>query len=385
MPASSGPRIAGIELLRFGAAVAVLLWHFQHFGSGLDPAGFVRSEQPFYRLLAPFYLHGAKGVEVFWAISGFIFFFKYFDRLSRGAVAAGDFFVARFSRLYPLHLLTLVLVLVLQLAFAAQHGGHFVYQHNDLGHFVLNLLFISGWGLQQGDSFNAPIWSVSVELIVYIAFFVLVSSLTLLRAWVAALLLVGLATVAGVGVVGTCLIYFFAGGAVALLRFRPDRLPGWALVPRSLRPHAFPLATLLLLAAAVPLSWLVRRDPDDTRAVLLLSLTLSLAAICVVTLLDRWFLRSARVWVFLGNLTYSSYLTHFPIQLVLVLVLPALGVSIDYRDPALFWLFFGLTFLVSVLVYRYIEMPAQSAIRRRASARKARVAGGAATAGGRSV
>lgn len=134
---------------------------------------------------------------MFWAISGFIFFFKYFDRLSRGAIGAGDFFVARFSRLYPLHFATLLLVLGLQLAFLARHGQFFVYPYNDLRHFVLNLLFISGWGLQKGDSFNAPIWSVSVELIVYIAFFVLVTYLSLVRAWIAALGLVALSAVAG--------------------------------------------------------------------------------------------------------------------------------------------------------------------------------------------
>lgn len=382
MPASSEPRIAGIEVLRFGAAVSVLLWHFQHFGIGLDPASFVRSEQPFYRLLAPFYLHGAQGVEVFWAISGFIFFFKYFDRMSQGGVGAGDFFIARFSRLYPLNLLTLLLVLGLQLAFLAQHGDYFIYQYNDLRHFVLNLLFISGWGLQQGDSFNSPTWSVSVELIVYVVFFVLITYLSLIRAWIAMLLLVVLTSVAGIAVVGTCMLYFFAGGALALLRFKPDRLPGWGLVPRAVQRHVFPLAAALLLLAAIPASWVGLHHPDNTHLVLLMSMTLSLAAICVVTLLDPWFLRSARIWVFLGNLTYASYLTHFPIQLVLVLALPALGFSLDYRDPALFALFFGLTFVVSVLVYRYIEMPAQSAIRRYCAARKGRGAGRPTTAAG---
>lgn len=374
MPASSASRIAGIELLRFGAAVSVLLWHFQHFvnPTGLGPADFVRSEQPFYWLLSPFYLHGAQGVEMFWTISGFIFFFKYFDRLSRGAVELGDFVVARFSRLYPLHLLTLLLVLGLQSAFLARHGEYFVYPFNDFRHFVLNLGFASAWGLQKGDSFNAPIWSVSVEVLVYVTFFGLIGNMSLLRAWIAVLLLVGLTALAGIAVVGICMLYFFAGGALALLRFSPDRLPGWRLVPPALAPHAFPLATALVLLAGLLAYWLWGQYPDNALLTLLMSVTLCLGAIGTVTMLDRWLLRSAPVWTFLGNLTYASYLIHFPIQLVLVLGLPALGVAVDYRDPKLLGLFLGLTFAMSVLVYRHVEMPAQAAIRRFHVARKAK-------------
>lgn len=43
---------------------------------------------------------------------------------------------------------------------------------NDLYYFVLQLFVASDWGLQAGDSFNGPIWSISVELLVYVIFFV---------------------------------------------------------------------------------------------------------------------------------------------------------------------------------------------------------------------
>ena len=49
-----------------------------------------------------------------------------------------------------------------------------IFENNDLYHFVLNILFISSWGLEKGMSFNQPIWSVSFELIVYILFFLTV-------------------------------------------------------------------------------------------------------------------------------------------------------------------------------------------------------------------
>ena len=36
-------------------------------------------------------------------------------------------------------------------------------------------MFISSWGFENGHSFNAPIWSVSVEVAIYILFFFLLS------------------------------------------------------------------------------------------------------------------------------------------------------------------------------------------------------------------
>ena len=47
-----------------------------------------------------------------------------------------------------------------------------IYKINDLYHFLLHLFFISGWGFQEGSSFNNPVWSVSVELVIYVFFFI---------------------------------------------------------------------------------------------------------------------------------------------------------------------------------------------------------------------
>src|ERR1700733_16065977 len=78
-----GNRLPGLELIRFSAALAVLVWHYQHFSYvGATPMNFVREQQPFYPLLSLFYNFGPFGVQVFWTISGFIFFWKYRDLIA---------------------------------------------------------------------------------------------------------------------------------------------------------------------------------------------------------------------------------------------------------------------------------------------------------------
>jgi peptidoglycan/LPS O-acetylase OafA/YrhL len=361
MRADGEDKIIGIELLRFVSAVSVLLWHFQHFGFASGGLAIDREEQPFYKFLFPFYEHGASGVQVFWAISGFIFFYKYHWAVSENMISAKNFFVNRLSRLYPLHAVTLLSVLFLQIIYLNFYGNYFIYQFNDIKHFILNAFFVSGWGWQDGDSFNAPIWSVSVELIVYIVFFVLVSKLKLIPSYLCAGALVLFFWLTGPGVVGTCLAYFFAGGGLAILKFHPDRVP----IPTTLRGSAFHFAGATLIISMTPAVLAAMERPASTHAALLASLILTLAALYLVVALNRWFLASSGLWSFLGNLTYASYLTHFPIQLLIVLILPWLGLAIDARSTWLFVLFFSMTLVVSALVYRYVEMPAQSAIRTR--------------------
>jgi peptidoglycan/LPS O-acetylase OafA/YrhL len=71
-------KLLGLEVIRFISALSVLIWHYQHFFYIEDmPANFIREQQPFYEFLSLFYNYGGSGVQVFWCVSGFIFFWKY--------------------------------------------------------------------------------------------------------------------------------------------------------------------------------------------------------------------------------------------------------------------------------------------------------------------
>src|SRR5690606_2751289 len=121
------------------------------------------------------------------------------------------------ARLYPLHFATLLLVAGLQaLSFHLQLEFQ-IYPYNDLYHFVLNLFFVSHWGLEAGDSFHAPIWSVSVEVFIYILFWLLLKYVFRLGIIgpLALMILFGAFIVFEVpGAFWECGMFFFAGAAV---------------------------------------------------------------------------------------------------------------------------------------------------------------------------
>ena len=111
---------------------------------------------------------------MFWGVSGFIFFWKYGCPIANKIVSGSRFFVLRFSRLYPLHLATLLLVALLQAIYFHYNHYYFVNPTNDSAHFVLQLFLASNWGSERVYSFNGPVWSISVEVLAYAFFFVAV-------------------------------------------------------------------------------------------------------------------------------------------------------------------------------------------------------------------
>jgi hypothetical protein len=106
--------IPAIEFLRFFSALMILVFHYVHFtykGTSL-PQNLSNLNLPFYNFLWIFYEFGKYAVQIFWSISGFIFFLKYKNLIAEKLISAKDFFILRLSRLYPLHFLTLLIVLL---------------------------------------------------------------------------------------------------------------------------------------------------------------------------------------------------------------------------------------------------------------------------------
>jgi peptidoglycan/LPS O-acetylase OafA/YrhL len=157
-----------LDVLRGMAALVVVVWHWQHF---FNHEQFHPEQQPFYAVLKPLYLGGWQAVDLFFCLSGFVFFWLYSAKIHARQTTAWAFAVRRFSRLYPLYFATLLAVAVAQWVVRARFGHYLVYTANDPYDFGLQLLMASNWGLERGASFNGPAWSVSVEVLLYAVFY----------------------------------------------------------------------------------------------------------------------------------------------------------------------------------------------------------------------
>lgn len=354
MRAREEDKILGVELLRFASACAVLIFHYKHFAYiGAAPVHFDPSTQPFYPFLRFLYIQGFYGVEVFWCISGFIFYWKYAGAISARKVGGYSFFALRFSRLYPLHLTTLLLVALLQLAYFSQTGLQFVYQQNDLHRFVLQLFMASNW-LTPVESFDGPIWSISLEVLVYALFFLTVRYVSKSPFMAAAIaLLAALVQILKISVnpLVPCVMFFYLGCLCAYVyqRTKDDRLLG----------NLASIAAALLLFGAVAV---------EATLHLHAKYFLVVCEPCLVFLAVRHMPGNesvTRLLVPAGNMTYSSYLLHFPIQLATVTLFAYFGRPVPVGSPALLLGFLAITLTLSYWTYRLFEMPAQKLIRKR--------------------
>lgn len=368
----------GIDLLRFLCAFSVLCFHYSRiFGGGQHfPA------EPFRAELSLLFDHGDFAVQVFWTISGFIFFWRYADVVVQRAIDARDFFVLRLSRLYPLHLATLLVIAVLQLAYARTHSGQeFVTHYNDLSHFLLQLLFVS-WTAEK--SFNSPIWSISLELLAYTAFFLCASSVRLNHLRNSAIVATIFALIWSSRALlyfefSSCLMLFFIGGLVYTLTratSMPDpstRSRAWAKGVRIFCVFNVlaPMANLLMNNRLAEF-YLGEYVNDYCYLVMTPSFLYLLANLPLPG-------KAGHTAEALGNLTYASYLIHFPLQVLTVLCLDVAGLPrAVIWNHAGFLGFIGITFGLSYWVYHRYERPMQQLIRQRLLARSPRTPPGPA-------
>jgi peptidoglycan/LPS O-acetylase OafA/YrhL len=360
-PAPSDKSLLGLEVLRFACAISVLLWHYNHFYVvGHAHVGFVTEAQPLYALLKPFYEAGWLGVQVFWALSGFIFFWKYARPVAEGAVSAKRFVVLRFSRLYPLHIATLLGVAALAAWYRATHGTDYVYEYNDVPHFILQLFLASDWPGRSEWSFNGPIWSVSIEVLVYALFFGL-CKLGLTRWWQ----VLGIIAMAGLVYASkrtahpiVLCVFFFYLGALTHLAHEAVRRLGMR------QQRGVQALALLLLAAGAVVTAL-----GVLRPMFFVALLAPLAIILLLAWVQPRPGRLADVIAALGNTTYASYLLHFPLQLLVANLSGGHPARLPLSQPAWLLGYLALTFGLAMLVYRVLEMPAQAWLRQRLGTR----------------
>lgn len=381
IPPSVPSRFYSLDVLRGLAALAVVHTHWYIFFAGTEGI-WEPGREPFHALLAPLYREGWRAVDLFFCLSGFVFCWLYTDRIGQRRIGAREFAALRFSRLYPLHLATLLFVAAAQAVFLRKEGAFFAVPINDAYHFILHLFFLCGLGFEKGGSFNGPVWSVSVEVFLYLVFYV-ACRFGWRRWWHFALFaLAGIALeCTRFAAVGRGLVGFFIGALVFLtfstLRARGLRLSpvalvllaaaSWALVVVHLRYQP-----LLIAASAVvgpdPSIFGVRLAHVLTHPVMLwlpFQLVPFPCTILALALLETKRGTLGRRLAFLGDISYSSYLLHFPMQLLFVFATLSFAVPrAAFLSPLAYVLFFSALIATSLASYHWLERPAQSGLRR---------------------
>lgn len=290
--------------LRFLAAAPIVYLHYQGFaGIPVTSAAL------------------GQGVSYFFVLSGFVLAYMYPALPTWRAKC--NFLAARFARLWPVHVIGIVLAIFL-MGYPASWGD-----------IIVNMTLLQAWVPVEGivHSINGPSWSISTELGFYLAFLLLIQNFE--RTWrrkliLSALLLAGLLifcvvaklpwSSAGSSVSVQSLVYSFPAGR--LFEFVCGMC--LALLYRRYRP-AIGLATATVIELGiVTFAVFYAIAMGDLIHVWYSPLTMytGFSAVLPASILIFFFaqqrgaisnLLASPAFVLLGELSYSIYMFHGPV------------------------------------------------------------------------
>ncbi|OZI23760.1 hypothetical protein CAL26_10035 [Bordetella genomosp. 9] len=358
------PELRALTSLRFVAAALIVAIHAGVF---LDVARI------------PGWFPAQQGVSFFFVLSGFILAYNHRGFDTPGSVA--NFYTARFARIWPMHIATLVIwiALVYKMSLDSVLWGNGAVRLPATVLLLQTWVPIKGWG----DTYNGVAWSISVELFFYLLFPFLVTHMR--RNW-PSIVLACVATVAVL--IWACrfasldghtllsyagLLYFFPParllefvvgiGAFYLVRGSLGRVK----TPASLGWTCLEMAALVGTVAAM--IWSVSNPftraigPAAAFYIGAAGAAPAFAVLIGVFAMNRGYvsaLLSTRVLVYLGKISFALYLVHYAI---------VVAISQQPQLLSLGWWAYGAAWVLSLAaaaaLFHLVEEPARRALRRR--------------------
>lgn len=157
-----------LDSVKLIAIVLIVIYHYNVHDLGYSDYIYPLKGNPFIDLLSE---RGYLLVEVLFMISGFLICHGYLNRIKNGEVSFSQFIVKRLKKLYPLFIISTVLMCLVDV-FHRSLTGKFVFNLYHTSQLILNVLFIqTGW-LGRDTSGNHIAWYLSVLFFCYILFYV---------------------------------------------------------------------------------------------------------------------------------------------------------------------------------------------------------------------
>ena len=353
-------RLDALTGLRFFAAINIVFFHF--------------SDPQLFGFLAPVVNAGYIALGLFFLLSGFVLAYNYGNQARAGTLDRVRFWKTRFTRLYPVYLLSLFLSWRMAVP---EYGAH-THRMFWTG-MVLTPLLMQGWVPELATFLNTPAWAMPAEAFMYSLFPWLAKVRRPARVSHNLLLLAG---VWAVGLVPGALYLIFQPDGIA----HPDRYSWgrwlWALKYTPL-PHlasfvfgvvlaeldgllerAGHLRLLLGLGGFAGTFGLLSLGPRVPYAILHDGLLMPLFGCIVLGLAGENPLASALSWrplVIVGEASYCLYLLHFNLWNLIhdSDVLERLGLT--QYDP---WISYALLIALTLVALHVVEKPAQRQLRK---------------------
>lgn len=358
-------RIDALTGIRAYAALWVVFFHL--YASARDTVRF----GPFQHLVAI----GPVGVDLFFILSGFVIAYVHQSKMSRFRWKDTlHFYGLRIARIFPVHYFMLflyVLYLWLGSAFLGSNRlDQATYKPDAL---IYNLLNIQAWGVLNSLTWNIPAWSISAEWFAYLLFPFLNPFVIRINQWRSCVFLIVLLLVTRI-FASICLSDSGWSPGLALWQIMLEFPMGCLLYNLSKQVTLSPkMADILSCLCA--LAMMIGIFIFHLKPVYVICFFPALLLFLAVGKGPFTTLFSNRITCFLGEISFSIYMTH----LFTLTCLDTLA-KLIHRLPAILasplnalWslppLTLGVQLLsivgIAYLVYRFVEIPSRNVVRQR--------------------
>lgn len=292
----------------------------------------------------------------------------YIRRIRNGEINGSYFTALRVARLYPVHILTLIITGIGQFIRTNQGFHPYLVGTNDFYHFVLNLFGLQATGLNFAPNFNYVGWTISVEMILYCVFFwickksknniqvLMVSLICIFAGWTVQTTFFGVPFLNPD--VGRGAVAFFWGCILAMA------YP--ALLKKMSRSYYLDAFCFLVIVGISIIAYRfgIHAFGDGPLDVTPFTFLVFPAAIyLMIHLKTLRALFSSRVFVWGGEISYSLFLIHFPIQLCLVTLNDLLNLGWNFQVFQVWMSYTMLCLCAAHLLQNYFEKPCSQKIR----------------------
>lgn len=315
-----------LQLLRGIAAIAIVFFHGL---IGTDIYKFVK--------------YGNMGVHLFFVLSGFIIvYIHYFDIGDRAKIK--PFVVKRFLRIFPLYWMTTLIYIVLVIPF----GHRFSFEY-----ILKSILLLP----QQNMPIVGAAWTLEYEIFFYFLFCLLIFHRKMLypvfAIWFISIVMFLISPLRENSLIINTVfnpinLEFLLGcGAALLVRKKKIRV-GWV-------PKTAVLIGLLGITLSLTLSYI---GLQGIPKVLLWGVPCAVLIFGLVELELNQKVNVPKIFVYLGDASYSIYLTHLITLLVFSKIFQKVGLLFHFVNPELFYTISSvLAVLAGCACHSFIERP----------------------------
>ncbi|MDR2600866.1 MAG: acyltransferase [Spirochaetaceae bacterium] len=351
-------RLKALDGIRGGAAVIVaFFWHYKSFFG---------TEKPFHVIGYWPYNFGWIMVDLFFVLSGFIFYTIYGKQIRENKLDVKSFLVLRLSRLYPLHFLTLCIVCIFGVL---QHCFVNIYIYNGYTYrmydFIINIVMAQNGWFTTNYSFNAPSWSISIEFMLYLLFFYIFYNSGDAKKYIAnSIIIIYFGAVIYLSKLS--MPFFNSQTARGLMGFFIGIITG-ELYNYFNKNTKYKKTALLICGIGVIATTLVPSiiGYSKFKGWELITASVLFPSFIFIVLNSKFLSKilSIKPLVYLGELSYSIYLLHYPAVLVIRNINNQFDLSLDYSSNIFYIAYFTGVIIISHISHYCFENPLQNYLR----------------------